>query len=105
MHRETERVLLNKRNYLSISLCTSAFRLTGALVRAGLSPVRSDNRLIGTVSASQVAQATQVVQFIAEPVVTARYVSVDLPGREKYLHMSEVMVEEFIDVQAVASNG
>ncbi|XP_038048233.1 fucolectin-4-like [Patiria miniata] len=71
--------------------------LNGAEVRAGLSPDRLPNTLIGTVGGQQVTTIT------ADPVVTARYVSIDLPGDNKIINMAEVTVEKFVDEEALAS--
>ncbi|XP_038048537.1 receptor-type tyrosine-protein phosphatase T-like isoform X2 [Patiria miniata] len=78
-------------------------RLDGALVRAGLNVDRVSNRLIGTVDYSETDGGIRVTTVVADPLVSARYVSVDLPGSNRYLHMGEVMVEEFIDAEALAS--
>ncbi|XP_022101762.1 receptor-type tyrosine-protein phosphatase T-like isoform X2 [Acanthaster planci] len=74
-----------------------ARRLIGAVVSAGLSPNRNSNREIGTVTDEQATSQTPSIDFIANPAVTARYVRVDLPGRNRILHMREVYVEEFTD--------
>ncbi|XP_038048236.1 receptor-type tyrosine-protein phosphatase kappa-like [Patiria miniata] len=71
--------------------------MDGAEVRAGLSPDRSPNTLIGTVGVHQVTIMTAV------PVVTARYVSVDFPGDNKIINLAEVTVEEFVDEEALTS--
>ncbi|XP_038048240.1 tyrosine-protein kinase receptor Tie-1-like [Patiria miniata] len=78
-------------------------RLDGAEVRAGMSPDRLPNRLIGTVDFGMTGGAGMVTTLIADPVVSARYVRVDLRGDNKVLHMTQVMVGEFVDEEALAS--
>ncbi|XP_038074861.1 tyrosine-protein kinase receptor Tie-1-like [Patiria miniata] len=72
-------------------------RIAGAVVRAGLNPDRVSNRAIGTVTLEQAIDRTRPIEIIADPAVTARYVSVDLPGTNKIIHMREVMVGEYVD--------
>ncbi|XP_022109767.1 uncharacterized protein LOC110989575 [Acanthaster planci] len=71
-------------------------RLAGAVIRAGLDPSDfSLNRMIGSVSSSQATNGA-VVDFMMGPNVSARYVSVELAGPSRILHMAEVMVDEEI---------
>ena len=62
--------------------------------------------MIGSpVTSGQVDSRYKVVEFTLDPVVTARYVSVDIPGNNKLLNMGEVIVEEVIDEVGLASTG
>ncbi|XP_022087744.1 uncharacterized protein LOC110977706 [Acanthaster planci] len=77
-------------------------RINGGIVRAGLNPDRVSNRELGTISQTESSDGDLVITMIADPFVSARYVSVDIPG-DNILHMGEVMVDEFIDEEAAAS--
>ena len=57
------------------------------------------------ITSSQVDDKTKVIDFNLDPPVIARYVSVDIPGADKILHMGEVIVEEAIDEVGLASKG
>ncbi|XP_038075767.1 tyrosine-protein kinase receptor Tie-1-like isoform X2 [Patiria miniata] len=72
------------------------YRIIGAIVRAGLNPDHVSNRVIGTITEEQAIDTTRPIEIIANPVVTARYVSVDLRGTDRILHMREVMVGEYL---------
>ncbi|XP_022097192.1 tyrosine-protein kinase receptor Tie-1-like [Acanthaster planci] len=82
------------------------WRLADAVVRAGLNASDfSQNTRIGSVSSSQ-ATTGAVIDFMVDPVVSARYVSVQLNGngiRNKCLHMAEVRVEEIQDSEDTSS--
>ena len=83
-------------DYLSVCLNTiivTGFRFRGNVLRAGLSNNHTENRELGTVADDQAVDGA-VVDFMADPVVTARYVSVDIPGTEKFVQLTEVMIEE-----------
>ncbi|XP_022097246.1 receptor-type tyrosine-protein phosphatase alpha-like [Acanthaster planci] len=69
-------------------------RLAGAVVRAGLDPSDfSQNTRIGSVSSGQATDGA-VIDFMVDPFVSARYVSVQLSeGNGVCLHMAEVRVE------------
>ncbi|XP_038048241.1 fucolectin-4-like [Patiria miniata] len=69
----------------------------GAEVRAGLNPDRLSNRMIGKVTLQQTTDKTRPIEISVDPVVNARYVSVDLPGTNKILAMCEVEVGEYED--------
>ncbi|XP_038048244.1 receptor-type tyrosine-protein phosphatase mu-like [Patiria miniata] len=74
-----------------------ARRLIGAIIRAGLNQDHLSNRAIGTVTEEQAIDRTQPIEIIANPVVTAHFVSVDIPGTNEILHMREVEVGEYLD--------
>ncbi|XP_038048243.1 receptor-type tyrosine-protein phosphatase delta-like [Patiria miniata] len=78
-------------------------RLDGAEVRAGLSEVCSENRRLGTIEYGTTDGGARVTTVIADPVVTARYVRVDIIGTDEILQLGEVMVEEFVDEEALTS--
>jgi hypothetical protein len=79
-------------------------RLAGAVVRAGLNSSHTMNTMVGSpITSSQVDVETRLIDFNLDPPVIARYVSVDIPGVGKLLHMGEVIVEEAIDEVGLAS--
>ncbi|XP_038066670.1 angiopoietin-1 receptor-like [Patiria miniata] len=78
-------------------------RLAGAVVRAGLNPADfSQNTQIGDAVASSQATNGAVIDFIADPIVSARYVSVVL-NKTEFLVLAEVMVEEIQDTEETSS--
>ena len=79
--------------------------MNGAQVRAGLNSDRVSNRLLATFTITQSTDGNLVLTTVANPAVSARYVSVDIPGSGKILHMSEVMVDEYMDEEAAVSTG
>ena len=73
-------------------------------MRAGLSSTHLENRMIGSpITAAQV-QRGALIDFIPDPIVTARYVSVDKPTPSQYtlLAFAEIMVEEILDTEDIA---
>ncbi|XP_022097174.1 receptor-type tyrosine-protein phosphatase F-like [Acanthaster planci] len=68
-------------------------RLAGAVVRAGVNSVHSQNQQIGSaVSSSQASPDGQTIHFVANPSVRARYVSVELSNN--CLQLAELRIEE-----------
>ena len=81
-------------------------RLAGAIVRAGLDSNHLQNAELGSpLTSDQVDNRYRVFDFILDTPVTARYVSVDIPGDDKILSMTEVIVEEVVDEEGLASKG
>ncbi|XP_038048242.1 angiopoietin-1 receptor-like [Patiria miniata] len=74
-----------------------ARRIIGAVIRAGLNQDHLTNREIGTVTEAQAIDRTRPIEIIANPMVTAHFVSVDIPGTNNILHMREVEVGEYLD--------
>ncbi|XP_033633075.1 fucolectin-like [Asterias rubens] len=72
-------------------------RLTGAVARAGLDPIVTNNTICGEpVTAEQAAPRGGIIEFKCDPPVRARYVFVDIPrDTPAKLHLCEVMVKEF----------
>ncbi|XP_038066675.1 tyrosine-protein kinase receptor Tie-2-like [Patiria miniata] len=66
------------------------WRLTSAVVRAGLSQVHSQNTQIGDAVTRTQATNGAVIDFTSNPAISARYVSVELSGN--CLHMAEVRI-------------
>ncbi|XP_038066663.1 angiopoietin-1 receptor-like [Patiria miniata] len=78
------------------------YRLAGAVVRAGLDPSDfSQNTQIGDAVTSSQATNGAVIDFIADPIVSARYVSVQ--KTTGILSLAEVMVEEIQDTEETSS--
>ncbi|XP_038066667.1 angiopoietin-1 receptor-like [Patiria miniata] len=83
-------------------------RLTGAVLRAGLDPSDlSQNTQIGDAVPSSQATNGAVIDFIADPIVSARYVSVEKKNSSRYtyniLSLAEVMVEEIQDTEETST--
>ncbi|XP_038066690.1 tyrosine-protein phosphatase 99A-like [Patiria miniata] len=75
-------------------------RLAGAVVRAGLDPSDfSENTQIGDAVRSSQATNGATIDFIADPIVSARYVSVQKTNG--ILSLAEVMVVEIQDTSTV----
>ncbi|XP_038053132.1 uncharacterized protein LOC119725683 [Patiria miniata] len=72
-----------------------ASRVRNNVIRAGLSSQHLLNQEIGRVSEDQ-AISGAVLDFLPDPYVTARYVSVDIPGSgaDTIVQLVEVMIEE-----------
>ena len=87
-----------KNNYLCTwMLCLfnlAARRLWGSVVRAGMSSNHLQNPEVGQPVAYDEARSGAVIDFLPDPYVTARYVSVDIPRNNAILHVAEVMIEE-----------
>ena len=71
-------------------------RLTGAVVRAGTSSIGSANRVCGSaVSATLALERRAFLDFVCDPPLSAKYVSVDIPQiRITKEQLCEVTVEE-----------
>ncbi|XP_038066664.1 angiopoietin-1 receptor-like [Patiria miniata] len=79
------------------------YKLAGAVVRGGLDPADfSQNTQIGDAVTSSQATNGAVIDFIADPIVSARYVSVVL-NTTQILALAEVMVEEIQDTEDTSS--
>ena len=72
-------------------------RLTGAIARAGIDPVVTNNDICGKpVTAEQAAPLGGIIEFKCDPSVRARYVFVDIPiYTVAILQLCEVTVKEF----------
>ncbi|XP_038066691.1 receptor-type tyrosine-protein phosphatase mu-like [Patiria miniata] len=78
-------------------------RLAGAVVRAGLDPSDfSQNTQIGDAVTSSQATNGAVIDFIADPIVSARYVSVK-KNANGFVCLAEVMVEEIQDTEETST--
>ncbi|XP_038069022.1 angiopoietin-1 receptor-like [Patiria miniata] len=78
-------------------------RLAGAVVRAGLDPSDfSQNTQIGDAVTSSQATDGAVIDFIADPIVSARYVSVKR-NANGFVCLAEVMVEEIQDTEETST--
>ena len=71
-------------------------------MRAGLSSTHLENRMIGSPITAAQAQRGAWIDFIPDPIVTARYVSVDKPIQSTLLAFAEIMVEEILDTEDIA---
>ena len=90
---------------VEIKLCSfvlPGYRLTGAVVRAGLNNNISQNTVCGSpVTSAQASIPGEQVKFVCNPPVAARYVSVDnrfesgTDYGDQVLTLCEVMVEEY----------
>ena len=71
-------------------------RLTGAVVRAGTNPAGTANRVCGSaVTNAQALERRSVVDFLCDPPLSAKYVSVDIPLiQASSQQICEVTVEE-----------
>ena len=71
-------------------------RLAGAVARAGLDPIVTNNTICGEpVTAEQAAPRGGIIEFKCDPPVRARYVFVDIPiDTPAILSLCEVMVKE-----------
>ncbi|XP_038066666.1 angiopoietin-1 receptor-like [Patiria miniata] len=79
------------------------WRLASAVVRAGLDPSDfSQNTQIGDAVTNSQATNGAVIDFIADPIISARYVSVELTTNTA-LSLAEVMVEEIQDTEETSS--
>ncbi|XP_033633071.1 uncharacterized protein LOC117294673 [Asterias rubens] len=72
-------------------------RLTGAVARAGIDPILTNNDICGEpVTAEQAAPLGGIIEFKCDPPVRARHVFVDIPkDTPAKLQLCEVMVKEF----------
>ena len=72
-------------------------RLTGAVARAGINPIVTNNDICGEpVTAEQAAPRGGIIEFKCDPPVRARYVFVDIPiAKLAILQLCEVTVKEF----------
>ncbi|XP_071792943.1 uncharacterized protein [Asterias amurensis] len=72
-------------------------RLTGAVVRAGIDPIVTNNTICGEpVTTEQAAPRGGIIEFKCDPPVRAHYVFVDIPrDTPAILQLCEVMVKEF----------
>ncbi len=72
--------------------------MTGAAVRAGMCDTVTNNRQCGSsVTAEQAAVPGATIEFLCDPPLRARYVSVDIQSEEgQYLQLCEVTVEQVL---------
>jgi len=91
----TREFCIRKITILERGDCTSD-RLTGAVVRAGTSSIGSANRVCGSaVSATLALERRAFLDFVCDPPLSAKYVSVDIPQiRITKEQLCEVTVEE-----------